>query len=101
MRCASIWKAATPLSFTIRRPIPLVRHLRNGRVPWIWQFQFDLSEPNRAIWDYVSRFVEQYTAAVFSLPDYTVTEAMWKGAAVIGGNVPGIRRQIRNGENGF
>ena len=31
----------------------------------------------------------------------TVTEAMWKGAAAIGGNVPGIRRQIRNGENGF
>lgn len=31
----------------------------------------------------------------------TVTEAMWKGAAVIGGNVPGIRRQIRDGENGF
>jgi trehalose synthase len=30
-----------------------------------------------------------------------VTEAMWKGAAVIGGDVPGIRRQIRNGENGF
>jgi trehalose synthase len=31
----------------------------------------------------------------------TVTEAMWKGAAVIGGNVGGIRRQIRDGENGF
>ena len=31
----------------------------------------------------------------------TVTEAMWKGAAVIGGNVGGIRRQIRHGENGF
>jgi trehalose synthase len=31
----------------------------------------------------------------------TVTEAMWKGAAVIGGNVGGIRRQIINGENGF
>jgi len=31
----------------------------------------------------------------------TVTEAMWKGAAVIGGNVGGIRRQITNGENGF
>jgi len=26
---------------------------------------------------------------------------MWKGAAVIGGNVAGIRRQIRDGENGF
>ena len=31
----------------------------------------------------------------------TVTEAMWKGAAVIGGNVGGIKRQIRDGENGF
>ncbi len=31
----------------------------------------------------------------------TVTEAMWKGAAVIGGNVGGIRHQIQNGRNGF
>ena len=31
----------------------------------------------------------------------TVTEAMWKGAAVIGGNVGGIRHQIRDGWNGF
>jgi trehalose synthase len=31
----------------------------------------------------------------------TVTEAMWKGAAVVGGNVGGIRLQIRDGENGF
>ncbi len=31
----------------------------------------------------------------------TVTEAMWKGAAVIGGNVGGIRHQIQDGVNGF
>jgi trehalose synthase len=31
----------------------------------------------------------------------TVTEAMWKGAVVIGGNVGGIRRQITDGETGF
>ncbi len=31
----------------------------------------------------------------------TVTEAMWKGAVVIGGDVGGIRRQIVDGENGF
>ena len=31
----------------------------------------------------------------------TVTEAMWKGAAVIGGNVGGIKYQIKNGGNGF
>jgi len=31
----------------------------------------------------------------------TVAEAMWKGTPVIGGNVGGIRYQIRNGVNGF
>jgi trehalose synthase len=31
----------------------------------------------------------------------TVTEAMWKGAAVVGGNVGGIRHQIIDGQNGF
>jgi len=31
----------------------------------------------------------------------TVTEAMWKGTAVIGGNVGGIKYQIEDGENGF
>ena len=31
----------------------------------------------------------------------TVSEAMWKGTPVIGGNVGGIRRQIQNNVNGF
>lgn len=31
----------------------------------------------------------------------TVTEAMWKGAAVIGGNAGGIPHQIEDGVNGF
>ena len=31
----------------------------------------------------------------------TVAEAMWKGAAVVGGNVGGIRHQIDDGVNGF
>ncbi|MCD6600102.1 MAG: glycosyltransferase [Dehalococcoidia bacterium] len=31
----------------------------------------------------------------------TVAEAMWKKAAVIGGNVGGIRHQIKDGHNGF
>jgi trehalose synthase len=31
----------------------------------------------------------------------TVTEAMWKEKTVIGGPASGIRRQIRNGKNGF
>jgi len=30
-----------------------------------------------------------------------VTEAMWKGTPVVGGNVGGIRYQIKDGDNGF
>lgn len=42
--------------------------------------------------------VQKSTREGFGL---TVAEAMWKGAAVIGGNVGGIRHQIKDGENGF
>lgn len=31
----------------------------------------------------------------------TVSEALWKGTPVVGGNVGGIPRQIQNGKNGF
>jgi len=31
----------------------------------------------------------------------TVTEAMWKGKAVVAGNVGGIKKQIRNGKDGY
>ncbi len=42
--------------------------------------------------------VQKSTREGFGL---TVAEAMWKGAAVIGGNVGGIRCQIEDGVNGF
>jgi trehalose synthase len=219
------------------QPLPLVRHFPNREMPWLWQCHIDLSSPTPAVWAYLRELVDDYDAAIFSLPEYgknlkadqrfimpaidpfsakngeltddeitecltryriptdrplvaqvsrfdrwkdplgviegfrmarkqvdcrlvllgnhalddpegdviletihssvdegiivitvddpvlvnalqrraavllqksiregfglTVTEAMWKGAAVIGGNVGGIRRQIRDGENGF
>jgi trehalose synthase len=42
--------------------------------------------------------VQKSTREGFGL---TVTEAMWKGTPVIGGNVGGIRYQIEDGANGF
>jgi trehalose synthase len=52
------------------QPLPLIRHFRGSRAPWIWQCHIDLSEPDKSIWDYVRGFVEQYTAEVFSLSEY-------------------------------
>jgi trehalose synthase len=52
------------------QPLPLVTHFPDRDMPWVWQCHVDLSEPNPAVWRYLSDFVEQYDAAVFSLPEY-------------------------------
>jgi trehalose synthase len=52
------------------QPLPLVTHFPDRDMPWIWQCHVDLSEPNPAVWRYLRDFVEQYDAAVFSLPEY-------------------------------
>jgi trehalose synthase len=52
------------------QPLPLVRHLRRGPVPWIWQCHIDLTEPNSSVWRYLSGFVQQFDAAIFSLEEY-------------------------------
>jgi trehalose synthase len=50
--------------------LPLVAHLREADSRWIWQCHVDLSSPHPGVWNYLRRFVEQYDAAVFSLPEY-------------------------------
>ena len=52
------------------QPLPLVTHFPDRDMPWVWQCHVDLSEPNPAVWRYLRDFVEQYDAAVFSLPEY-------------------------------
>jgi trehalose synthase len=39
-------------------------------MPWLWQCHIDLSSPDRAAWNYVRGFVEDYDMAIFSLPEY-------------------------------
>ena len=61
-----------------------------------------LSVPDSALVNALQRraavVLQKSTREGFGL---TVTEAMWKGAAVIGGNVGGIRHRIEDGVNGF
>jgi trehalose synthase len=52
-----------------QQPLPLIRHFRK-KAPWIWRCHVDLSSPNRELWDYLLPFINQYDAAVFSLPEY-------------------------------
>ncbi|MGE0426264.1 MAG: glycosyltransferase [Reyranellaceae bacterium] len=51
------------------QPLPLIRHFRKG-APWVWRCHVDLSNPNKQLWSYLSRFIEMYDAVVVSLPEY-------------------------------
>ena len=52
------------------QPLPLVGHFEQRRGPWLWQCHIDLSSPNPVAWNYLRGFVEQYDAAILSLPEY-------------------------------
>ena len=38
---------------------------------WVWRCHIDLSHPNRAVWDFLEKFVSRYDAAMFSSPDFS------------------------------
>jgi len=52
------------------QPLPLVRHFVHREMPWLWQCHVDLSSPYAPAWGYLRDFVDQYDAAIFSLPEY-------------------------------
>ena len=38
---------------------------------WVWRCHIDLSHPNRAVWDFLEKFVSRYDAAMFSSPEFS------------------------------
>ena len=52
------------------QPLPLITHFADREMPGLWQCHVDLSSPHVPIWTYLRQFIEQYNAAIFSLPEY-------------------------------
>lgn len=52
------------------QPLPLINHFVDREMPWLWQCHVDLSSPYAPVWTYLRRFIEQYDAAILSLPEY-------------------------------
>jgi trehalose synthase len=52
------------------QPLPLIAHFADREMPWLWQCHVDLSTPHAPAWAYLRQFIEQYDAAIFSLPEY-------------------------------
>ena len=50
-------------------PITLAEH-RAAQGRWVWRCDFDCSRPQRRAWSFVMPFVNQFDAAVFSLPRF-------------------------------
>jgi len=52
------------------QPAGLVRARRGGGQRWVWRCHIDVSAPDPRVWDFLRPTVEQYDAAVFSMPDF-------------------------------
>jgi trehalose synthase len=51
------------------QPATLVQH-RPAQGRWVWRCHLDVSRPSRRAWSFLRPYVNQYDAAVFSLPKF-------------------------------
>jgi trehalose synthase len=47
------------------QPLPLIAYYRK-HCPWVWRCHIDLTEGHRKLWNYLSGFINQYDAVIFS-----------------------------------
>ncbi|MFH1647939.1 MAG: glycosyltransferase, partial [Chloroflexota bacterium] len=59
------------------QPLGLARHLKKDRETWLWRCHIDIEETpmedNPGLWDFMSTWVEQFDAAIFSASHYVVS----------------------------
>jgi trehalose synthase len=52
------------------QPAGLIERKRDVGRQWIWRCHIDVSAPDPRVWEFLRPYVEQYDAAVFSMPDF-------------------------------
>ena len=59
------------------QPLGLARHLKRPGEAWIWRCHIDIEETpldaNPGLWDFLSLWIEQFDAAIFSAAHYVVS----------------------------
>lgn len=48
------------------QPAALIASRKDSPARWVWRCHIDLSNPNLQVWKFLSPFIEQYDAAIFS-----------------------------------
>ena len=52
------------------QPAGLIDRKREMGRHWMWRCHIDVSAPDARVWDFLRPYVEQYDAAIFSMPDF-------------------------------
>jgi trehalose synthase len=53
------------------QPAALIDARKPGSNHWVWRCHIDLSHPNRAVWDFLEKFISRYDGAMFSSPEFS------------------------------
>jgi trehalose synthase len=53
------------------QPAALIEGRKENGNHWAWRCHIDLSHPNRAVWDFLDKFVARYDATMFSSPEFS------------------------------
>jgi trehalose synthase len=52
------------------QPAGLVGRRQQADHRWVWRCHIDVSSPDPAVWQFLSPYIAQYDAAIFSMPDF-------------------------------
>ena len=52
------------------QPAYLIEHMRSQARRWIWRCHIDVSRPDRRVWKFLRRAVNNYDASIFSMPRF-------------------------------
>jgi trehalose synthase len=52
------------------QPAGLIQRRKEIGRGWVWRCHIDVSTPQADVWNFLRPFVEQYDAAIFSMPDF-------------------------------
>jgi trehalose synthase len=52
------------------QPAGLIMRKKEIGRHWVWRCHIDVSAPQPGVWDFLRPYVEQYDAAIFSMPDF-------------------------------
>ena len=53
------------------QPAGLIARKHQGDRKWVWRCHIDVSTPQAEVWNFLRPYVEQYDAAIFSMPEFS------------------------------